>query len=172
LKKTELTIPAEFNSVAPIRNLIEKIGFRYAFTTKTIHATKLAVEEVVTNIIRHGYINTMDGKITIQIQVRAYSLGIVLIDQGPSFDPKQVNNPNIAHYIDIGKRGGLGIFMIRKLVDEFQYLVTDRGNEIHLIKYRDGYHKSSLRNFIQLLKTPSKLKIFLPMYLDCRINMQ
>lgn len=172
MKKTELTIPAEIHSIIPVRSLIEKIGFRYAFAIKTIHATKLAVEEAVTNIIRHGYNNTTDGKITIQIRVKPYSLGIVIIDQSPSFDPKQVNNPDIAQYIDVGKRGGLGIFMIRKLMDEYHYLVTDRGNELHLIKYRDGYHKSNFRNFVQLLKSPSKLKIFLPMYLDCRINMQ
>ena len=172
MKKTELTIPAEINSILPVRNLIEKIGLRYAFTTKTIHVTKLAVEEVVTNIIRHGYNNTPDKKITIQIRARPYSLGIVVIDQGLSFDPKQVNNPDIAKYIDAGKKGGLGIFMIRKLMDEFHYFVTDRGNEIHLIKYRDGYHKSNLRNFVHLLKSPSKLKIFLPMYLDCSKNIQ
>jgi anti-sigma regulatory factor (Ser/Thr protein kinase) len=172
LKKTELTIPAEINSIIAIRNLIEKIGFRYAFTSNTIHATKLAVEEAVTNIIRHGYLNTTDKKITIQIQARLYSLGIVVIDQGSSFDPKQVNNPDIVKYIDIRKKGGLGIFMIRKLMDEFNYQVTDRGNEIHLLKYRDGCHRSNLRNFVHLLKTPSKLKIFLPMYLDCTRNMQ
>jgi serine/threonine-protein kinase RsbW len=167
LKKTELTIPAKIDSIVPIRNLIEKVGFRYAFTSKIIYATKLAVEEALTNIIRHGIINTSDEKIIIQILVRPDSLGVILIDQGPSFDPIQVNNPDIAKYIDIGKRGGLGIFMIRKIMDEFHYFVTDRGNEIHLIKYRDGYQKSIFRNFIYVLKSPSKLKYFLPMRLDC-----
>jgi serine/threonine-protein kinase RsbW len=170
LKKAELTIPAEFKSILPLRNLIEKIGFRYNFTSKIIYSTKLAVEEAVTNIIRHGYINTTGGKITVQILVRSNSLYIILIDQGPSFDPQQVNNPDIEKYVDTGKKGGLGIFMIRKLMDEFHYSVTDRGNEIHMVKYRDGYPKSVFSNIIHVIKSPSRLKYFLPSCLDCGKN--
>ena len=172
MKKVEFTIPAEIDSILPLRSLIEKVGFRYAFASKIIHAVKLAVEEAVTNIIRHGYMNTTDGKITIQICVRSNSLRIVLIDQGPSFDPIQVNDPDLAKYIDAGKRGGLGIFMIRKLMDEFHYSVTDRGNEIHMIKYCDGSKRSKFCFFLHALKSPSKLKYFLPIRLDCSKNLQ
>jgi len=168
LKKTEITIPAEIDVIIPLRNLIEKIGLRYAFAKSTIYPTKLAVEEAVTNIIQHGYIDTSHGKITVQVFVQLDRLSIVLIDQGLSFDPRMVNNPDIIQYIDKGKRGGLGIFMIRRLMDEFQYAVTDRGNEIRLTKYRGSSHKSILHNIVHLFKYPSKLKYFLPMHLDCR----
>ena len=172
MKKTELTIPAEISAILPLRKLIEKIGFRYHFASKIIYSTKLAVEEAVTNIIRHGYINTPDGKITVKILARSNSLYIILIDHGPSFDPLQVNNPDINKYVDTGKKGGLGIFMIRKLMDEFHYSVTDRGNEIHMIKYRDGYPKSIFSNIVHVLKSPTRLKYFFPLCLDCGKNVQ
>jgi serine/threonine-protein kinase RsbW len=167
LRKTELTIPAEIDAIIPIRRLIEKIGSRYAFSSRNIHAAKLAVEEVLTNIIRHGYIDTSHGKITIQIVVQLDRLKINIIDQGISFDPRMVNNPDIIQYIDKGKKGGLGIFMIRRLMDEFQYRITDRGNEIHLTKYRGSSYKSFLHNIYHLIRYPAKLRYFLPMRLDC-----
>jgi serine/threonine-protein kinase RsbW len=167
LKKTELTIPAEIDVIIPLRNLIEKIGLHYALATSTIYAVKLAVEEAITNIIRHGYIDTSHGKITIQIFVQLDRFSVVLIDQGLSFDPRLVNNPDIVEYIDKGKKGGLGIFMIRRLMDEFHYAVTDKGNEIRLTKYRGSSYKSILHNIVHLFKYPSKLKYFLPMSLDC-----
>jgi len=160
LRKTELTIPAEIDAIIPVRSLIEKIGLRYAFTSQNIHAAKLAVEEVLTNIIRHGYIDTSHGKITIQIRVKLDRLKIIFIDQGVSFDPRMVNNPDIVQYIDKGKRGGLGIFMIRRLMDEFQYAITDRGNEIHLTKYRGSSYKSFLHNIYHIFKYPAKLRYF------------
>jgi serine/threonine-protein kinase RsbW len=168
LKKTEITIPAHIDAIIPIRNLITHIGSRYAFTSQNIHAAKLAVEEVLTNIIRHGYLNQSQGKITIQIIVKLDRLKIVFIDQGESFDPREVNNPDIFKYVDRRKKGGLGIFMIRRLMDEFHYAITDRGNEIHLTKYRGSSYKSILHNIYHLFKYPAKLRYFLPMRLDCR----
>jgi serine/threonine-protein kinase RsbW len=167
LKKVEFTIPAQIDTIKPIRSLIEKIGSRYAFSSQNIHAVKLAVEEILTNIIRHGYIDTSLGKITIRIIVKLDRLKIVIIDQGISFDPQEVNNPDIVQYIDKGKKGGLGIFMIRRLMDEFYYKISDRGNEIHLTKYRGSSYKSFLHNIYHLFKYPSKLRYFLPMRLDC-----
>jgi serine/threonine-protein kinase RsbW len=168
LKTTELTIPAEIDAIKPIRNLIEKIGSHYAFTPKSIFSAKLAVEEVLTNIIRHGYIDTSHGKITIQICVKLDRLKIIIIDQGISFDPRMVNEPDIVQYVDKGKKGGLGIFMIRRLMDELLYTITEKGNEIHLTKYRGSAYKSFLHNIYDLIKYPSKLRYFLPLRLDCR----
>ena len=167
MKTTEFTIPAEIDAIKHIRTLIGKIGSHYAFTSQNIHAAKLAAEEVLTNIIRHGYIDTSHGKITIRISVHLDRLKIVFIDQGVSFDPGMVNNPDIIQYIDKGKKGGLGIFMIRRLMDEFYYAITEKGNEIHLTKYRGSSYKSFLHNMYHLFKYPAKLRYFLPLRLDC-----
>ena len=123
--------------MAQIRGFIDYVGRRYSYSSKDIHATKLAVEEACTNIMRHGYKGIPYGEITIKILIRRLSISVILIDQGQTFDPRTVNKPDILKYVEMGKMGGLGIMMIRKLMDELYYDVTDQGNEFRLVKYRE-----------------------------------
>ena len=141
-KKRKLVIPAQFKYLAQIRSFIDYIGRRYNYTSKEINATKLAVEEACTNIMRHGYKDIPNGEITIKIMVRRLSMTVILIDQGRAFDPRRVNKPDLFKYVEMGKMGGLGIMMIRKLMDELHYSITTQGNEFRLIKYRDRVKES------------------------------
>lgn len=134
--KEEITIPARMISLRDVRDFIEQVGKKYKFSEKVINSFKLVVEEACTNIIRHGYLDIKDGKIEIRAIIRRLSLTIVIIDQGKSFDPRQLKNPDLQKYVQIGKKGGLGIFMMRKLMDDIQYHVTSHGNELRLTKTR------------------------------------
>ena len=51
--------------------------------------------------------------------------------------PARLRHRILEKYIQIGKKGGLGIFMMRKLMDDVQYNITSRGNELRLTKQRD-----------------------------------
>ena len=133
VKKEELRVPAEMDSLKRVRDFIAQIGKKYRFSEKVINAFKLAADEACTNIIRHAY-RDRSGDITVRAIIRKKSLTISLIDQGRYFDPNQVKDPDLKRYVAIGKRGGLGIFMIRRLVDEIDYRRTSEGNELRLTK--------------------------------------
>jgi anti-sigma regulatory factor (Ser/Thr protein kinase) len=135
LKKRKLIIPARIDFLPQVRSFIDHVGRSYIYTNKDVNATKLAVEEACTNIMRHGYKDYPDGKIKIKALIHKYSMTIILIDQGHSFDPRTVNGPDLSEYVRMGKIGGLGIMMIRKLMDEIQYTVKEHGNELRLTKY-------------------------------------
>jgi serine phosphatase RsbU (regulator of sigma subunit)/anti-sigma regulatory factor (Ser/Thr protein kinase) len=135
--KEEIIIPAKMIALREIRDFIEQIGKKFKFSEKVVNSFKLVVEEACTNIIRHGYLDIKDGKITVRAIIRRLSLTIVIIDQGKSFDPRQLKNPDLQKYVQIGKKGGLGIFMMRKLMDDIQYHVTSHGNELRLTKTRE-----------------------------------
>ncbi len=137
VSKEEIQIPAQMSYLREVRDFIEFIGKKYKFEDKIVNSFKLVVDEACTNIIRHGYRDIKDGKITIRAIIRRRSLTIVIIDQGISFDPRQVKNPDLQKYVQIGKKGGLGIFMMRKLMDDIRYNVTSRGNELRLTKIRE-----------------------------------
>ncbi len=137
VSKEELVIPASMAHLKEVRDYIEKIGKKYKISDKIINSFKLVVDEACTNIIRHGYLDVKDGKITIRGIIRRLSLTIIIIDQGKSFDPRQVKNPDLNKYVQIGKKGGLGILMMRKLMDDIQYNITHNGNELRLTKMRE-----------------------------------
>ena len=137
VKKELIAIPAQMSYLSQVRDFIEHIGRKYKYSDKVANSFKLVIEEACTNIIRHGYRDIKGGEITLKAIIRRQSLTIVIIDQGISFDPRQAATPDLQKYIQIGKKGGLGIFMMRKLMDDVQYSITSRGNELRLTKQRE-----------------------------------
>lgn len=136
VSKIEIQVPAEIKSIKEIRDFISRIGKKYRLSDKAVNAFKLAADEASTNIIRHAY-REKEGMITVRAIVRKQDITLSLIDQGRYFDPQGVKDPDLKRYVAIGKRGGLGIMMIRKLVDDIDYRRTEEGNELRLTKNRE-----------------------------------
>ncbi len=134
--RDELKVPAEIGYLGDLRDHITKVGRKYGISENIINAFKLAIDEAGTNIIRHAY-RDWEGFITMRIIIREREVTILLIDQGHTFDPNKVGDPDLRRYVDIGKKGGLGIFIIRRVIDSIEYRKTEEGNELRLTKQRD-----------------------------------
>ncbi|MEK7728289.1 MAG: SpoIIE family protein phosphatase, partial [candidate division KSB1 bacterium] len=139
IHKEELKVPAHTDYLADLRDFVVRLGRKYAFSEKMVTAFKLSVDEASTNIMRHAYRESGgEGFIIIRALVRKTSVTICLIDQGKFFDPTRVKDPDLDRYVQIGKKGGLGIFMMRKLMDEIDYRKTEEGNQLRLSKNRES----------------------------------
>ena len=134
--KEQLIVPANVDYLGELRDFVTKVGKRFGFSERVINAFKLSIDEAATNIIKHAY-RDWSGDITIRAIVKKNTLTIVLIDQGKYFDPRQVSDPDLQRYVDIGKKGGLGIFIMRRLLDRIDYRKTEEGNELWLVKNRE-----------------------------------
>ena len=134
--KEEYKIPAEISYLGEMRDFVTRVGRKYGVAERIINAFKLAIDEAATNIIRHAY-RDWDGFITIRIIIRDKSVTVSMIDQGHTFDPRNVRDPDLHRYVDIGKKGGLGIFIIRRVIDTIDYRKTVEGNELRLTKKRE-----------------------------------
>lgn len=104
------------------------------------YAIQLAVEEVCTNIVNHGYANQATGPMEIEFWLlddgAQRSLQIVIYDQAPPFDPESSPEPDLDASIEDRQIGGLGWFLIKNLMDEFDYQAgTARGNCLRLLKH-------------------------------------
>jgi len=132
----KLRIPADEFHLSQVREFITDISSTLGFDAKDINSIKLAVDEGCTNIIRHAYRDVEDGFIDILAIVKPTAVSFVLIDQGKSFDFKKASDPNLQTYMKIGKKGGLGIFLMKKLMDDIEYHITNKGNELWLTKKR------------------------------------
>jgi serine phosphatase RsbU (regulator of sigma subunit)/anti-sigma regulatory factor (Ser/Thr protein kinase) len=135
LKEETFTLPAQKQYVKEIKDRISGICREYNFNYKDINNIKIVIDEAASNIIRHAYKDKPEGgDITFEIKVKEKSVCITLIDRGASFNWKNFKTPDLNHYVDIGKKGGLGVWIIRKLTDKSDYAVTPRGNELRLEK--------------------------------------
>gem|GEM_PF-329817 len=132
-QKEHLIIPAEDDYLAGLREFVTQVGRKYGYSQALINAFKLAVDEAASNIIAHAY-GDRAGYITIQALIKRRSLTVKLIDQGLYFHPDWAKAPDIQASADAKERPGLGIFVIRKLMDHVDYGKSEAGNELILTK--------------------------------------
>jgi len=82
---------------------------------------ELASEEALTNIIQHGY-QGKKGQIELQFHHLPGSVELVFMDQGPPFNPlESAPPPDLKTPLEKREVGGLGVFLMRKVVDEIRY---------------------------------------------------
>ena len=96
----------------------------------------LAVDEACTNIIKHAYEFSPAHDIDIEIVSTDRKLEVIITHTGKSFDPQTVKPPNMREYLRKYQRGGLGMHLMRSLMDEVDYKsYPDRRSEVHLVKF-------------------------------------
>ncbi len=139
--------PAYLNDV---KEQVRKIALDNNFSYKDMNNLAVVIDEVCANLIKHAY-REAEGDMAFEIQARKKGLYITVIDTGRSFNWESFRTPDLNHYVNIGKKGGLGLWIIRKLTDKSSYKITERGNELHLVKY---YSKPTVADFFKKLSSP------------------
>jgi serine/threonine-protein kinase RsbW len=88
----------------------------------------LAVDEACTNLIKHAYKYNPEDLIIVEINSSDNRFIVNIIDQSPSFDPRFVQDPDMIEYRNKYKKGGLGIFIMKSLVDSIDYQIINNGS--------------------------------------------
>jgi len=112
---------ARFEYLDEIREFVGKIARSGGFSDKDVYNIQLATDEAASNIIEHAYENIADGVLELSCGMNGDVITIKLIDYGASFDPSEVPLPDLKADLSNRKIGGLGIFLMRKLMDEVHY---------------------------------------------------
>jgi anti-sigma regulatory factor (Ser/Thr protein kinase) len=126
---------ARFEYLDEIREFVGGIARAGGFSDKDVYNIQLATDEAASNIIEHAYEKITDGILELSCGMQDNSIKIILIDRGESFDPSEVPMPDLKADLSDRKIGGLGIFLMRKLMDEVHYEPKpDKSNVLTMIK--------------------------------------
>jgi anti-sigma regulatory factor (Ser/Thr protein kinase) len=129
------TFEANFHNLDEIRDFVGEAARQAGFSEKEIYSIQLAADEASTNIIEHAYAGIENGKIEIGCSITGGELKIVMRDNGKSFDPSSVPEPNVKAELSERKIGGLGMYLMRKLMDDVVYeSFPNAGNTLTMIK--------------------------------------
>lgn len=129
-----LTITADVKRLAAVRQFIEQAAAHLGATTQVIDDLVLSVDELVTNIIQHGY-QGQPKPIDILVRRAGNACVVQLRDEASPFDPTQMPEPDTTLPLHLRPVGGLGIFLARRRMDTMTYRRThDQHNEITLTK--------------------------------------
>ena len=112
---------AKFEFLDEIREFVGDVARNSGFSDKEVYNIQLATDEAASNIIEHAYEGIGNGSLEISCGVKNNSITIILVDHGESFDPSDVPPPDLKADLSERKIGGLGLFLMRKLMDEVHY---------------------------------------------------
>lgn len=119
-----------------VREFVSNEARKRGFDEESVNKIALAVDEACTNIIKHGYKYATDRQIEICIATNNGGIEIEISDNGMSFDPDSVEKPNMKEYLSHYRRGGLGMYMMRSLMDKVEYKAyPGKKNVVRLVKY-------------------------------------
>ena len=123
-----LQFAAKFEYLDEIRDFVGDIARAGGFSDKDIYNIQLASDEAASNVIEHAYEGINNGILEISCGLKDDVIVIVLVDHGKPFDPSDVPAPNIKADLSDRQIGGLGLYLMRKLMDEVRYEADSKNN--------------------------------------------
>jgi anti-sigma regulatory factor (Ser/Thr protein kinase) len=136
---TSLNIPSEIDALAQLADFTQDLAAAGELTSARAYGLRLAADELATNVIVHGYGEGNPGVLTIDGGVDQESVWLRLIDSAPPFDPNTQSPPaDVQTPLRERRPGGLGLHLVRSVVDEFRYEFVDGQNRQTIVIQRGG----------------------------------
>jgi anti-sigma regulatory factor (Ser/Thr protein kinase) len=131
--RAQLTLRSRIAELSLVPAWIEQLSVEHGVAPSTQFAMNLCLEEVLSNIIRHGYRNEEDHAINVcHVSSQNNSLVLAIEDEAPHFNPLTVNAPPVEETTDASRVGGLGLRLLRGFAERVEYEATPTGNRLTL----------------------------------------
>lgn len=131
-----ITLSADLDALAKISAFITQAAEQCGLDERATWQVQLAVDEAATNVIQHAYDQENPGDITLSWVCESNRLVIRLRDQGRQFEPDHVPAPDIHSPLEERQVGGLGLYLITRLMDEARFdFHPQEGNVLTMVKY-------------------------------------
>ena len=130
-----LNVPSSTENLAMIRDFVSAIGVQVGFTDAEVARLALAVDEACANVIEHAYSQEVTHDVMIRAVVDEDALRFEIVDTGRHFDPAIIQSQDVEELIRQRKSGGLGLRLIRTIMDDVQYrIIPGEKNELRMTK--------------------------------------
>ena len=124
----------DISEIARLNEFVEEIGNEFSLSPEVVFNLTLVLEEAVVNIINYAYPKEKHESIYLSAKLYNDSIVLVLTDTGKEFDPTMAPETDITLSADERPIGGLGIFLIRQIMNEVRYERIDGKNVLTLEK--------------------------------------
>ena len=132
--KRSIILTNNFSELSKLTNFVAEIGCEFSLTPDVIFNLNLVLEEAVVNVINYAYPKDEQQSIYLSAKLHDSTIVLILTDTGKAFDPTMVPDVDITLSADEREIGGLGIFLIRQIMNEVKYERIDGKNILTLEK--------------------------------------
>ena len=115
------TVTNRLEEIRRASALIDAFGEAQGVRRDVLYKINLALDEIVTNIIKHGYDDQARHEITIAVALEGDDVSVRVADDGRAFNPLEVPKPDLTLTLDERPIGGLGIHLVRSMMDGLEY---------------------------------------------------
>ena len=134
----EMTIDAAIENIPAVTAFVEEQLEQYNCPMKAQMQIDIAIDELFSNIAQYAY-NPKTGKATVRVEVTENPMAVIItfIDNGVPYNPLAKADPDVTLSADERQIGGLGIFMVKKSMDDISYEYKDGQNILKIKKNID-----------------------------------
>jgi serine/threonine-protein kinase RsbW len=130
-----LKVKSKTENLSVVRDFISSAAAEINIPKDVAENIILAVDEACTNIIKHAYKYSPDGEIIVKVKPSLSKFVVSIIDNGLSFEPDSIPEPDLQKYYRQRRVGGLGVYLMKTLMDEVKYVSKPgKYNEVLLSK--------------------------------------
>ncbi|MFA6469786.1 MAG: ATP-binding protein [Bacteroidota bacterium] len=132
--RSSISIPSQTERLNDVREFVSGLARLHGFGEDDVNKITIAVDEACTNIIKHGYGYSPDHSIEVEIIRTGNDFEIVISDKGKQFDPKAIQTPDMKDYLQHYRRGGLGVYLMKRIMDKVEFDLHRDRNVLRMIK--------------------------------------
>lgn len=135
-KTRNICASGDFTELEKIRDFVAAEASSFGFSGEDSQRIALAVDEACTNLINHAFKRDSNRKICIEIEPAKNQFIVNILDDGIPFNPLEVPQPDMQEYFKSYKRGGLGIQIMRLVMDEISYIPQSDSIKKNVLKLK------------------------------------
>lgn len=133
----KLILKNEISEISKLATFIDEVGEEMCLSPELVFNLNLVLEEAVSNVILYAYPKEELQEISLSAQKKGDSIIFVLTDSGKEFDPTLAPDADITLSAEERQIGGLGIFLIRQIMNKVEYQRINGQNVLTLAKQLD-----------------------------------
>jgi anti-anti-sigma factor len=138
MTRAEIRISNQLAEVGEVVHMVEAFCGRHALSERVRHDMSVAVDEIVSNIIRHSYRDSASHAITVRLRLDPEELHAEIVDDGVAFDPVAHDALKPTGSVTESELGGLGLHLVKSLMDNVCYFHLGNSNHLTLVKRTTG----------------------------------
>jgi serine/threonine-protein kinase RsbW len=131
-------VTADPAQLSVLTEFLREFGSAAALAPTQVVTLELALEEIFMNIVMHGSRPGIAPRVEVSLNLGTDAVTMTVEDDGPQFDPLSLPPPDVMASLADRRVGGLGVFLVRKIMDTVSYACIEGRNQLRMSKRLAG----------------------------------
>ncbi len=135
MNERRTTVPSDAAQLPVLTQFMQEFWSAASLPAADAFGFELALEEVFMNVVAHGSPPGQVPQVEVSLALADGGLTLTVEDDGPAFDPLSVPAPNVTASLDERQVGGLGVYLVRQMMDAVSYSRVGARNRLSMTKH-------------------------------------